>query len=72
MDLAAKRGVFPGAPDPGPAEGTVAACFASRKQIRISASADLLLPPHGLARQGAGRIEPAERYTASPRSGVSE
>ena len=27
---------------------------------------------HGLARQGAGRIEPAERYTASPRSGVSE
>ena len=27
---------------------------------------------HSLARQGAGRIEPAERYTASPRSGVSE
>ena len=27
---------------------------------------------HCLSPQGAGRIEPAERYTASPRSGVSE
>ena len=38
-----------------------------------SASARLISSPSSTrARQGAGRIEPAERYTASPRSGIPE
>ena len=57
----------------GPAEGAVAAYFASRKQNRISESAVSAYCPHTAEPgKGAGRIiEPAERYTASPHMGVS-
>ena len=65
MDLAAKRRLgkgWSGLAGVGPAEGAMAAYFASRKQIRfcriwISAS----VFSHGLARQGAGRIQSATR-----------
>ena len=71
MDLAAKRrsaGGALGLEKVGPAEAAVAAYFASRKQIRISASADFRhFLQHGCARQGAGRIEgPLGRATPLP------
>ena len=56
----------------GPAEPAVAAYFASRKQIRISELGYVSAHSSNTAEpeQGAGRIEPTERYTASPNFGI--
>ena len=54
MDLAAKRRLFQGWSGLGPAECAVAACFASRKQIRISASADFRQLDFNTAEPGQG------------------
>ena len=60
----------------GPAEGVLASysfCFAKFGICNFCISAISALLPFTLpSPQGAGRIEPAERYTASPRSGISE
>ena len=75
MDLAAKRRLGQGwrrleKVRPGGRRGGRMLRFAEADTdfgFRISA----LCFQHCLSPQGAGRIEPAERYTASPRTGVS-
>ena len=51
------------------AEASYATAGYSRRVLPKGCSFGLVLQ-HGLARKGAGRIEPAERYTASPQLGI--
>ena len=68
MGSAAKRRLGQVWMDLGPAECAVAACFASRKQIRISASADSFVASFNtaLARKGLAVLSPQSGTRPAP------